>query len=66
MDHVFAQADAAGVRADGHSKLGRHEKDRENLVDAGEATRVDLAHVDGVGLEELLEDHAVVRVLAGS
>jgi len=40
-----------------------HEEHAEHLADAGEATRVDLADVYRVRLEELLEHHPVVRVL---
>ena len=63
--HVLAQADAAGVRADGHLELGGEEEDGEHLVDAAEPAAVDLRNVDRVGLEELLEHHPVVAVLAG-
>lgn len=65
VDDVLAQAHAAGVRADDDAELGGHEEDGEDLGDAGETAGVDLADVDRVGLQELLEDHAVVRVLAG-
>lgn len=61
----FAQADPAGVRADGHAELGREKQDGEVLVDAGDTGGVDLQDVDGAGLEELLEDDTVLDVLAG-
>ena len=48
---VLAQADAAGVRADGDAELGRHQDDREHLVDAADAAGVDLADVDRLRLE---------------
>lgn len=48
------------MRADGLASLGGHEQDGEDLVDTGESARVDLNDVDGLGLEELLEDHSVV------
>ena len=65
MLHVLAEADAAGMRADRDAELRRHQDDRQHLVDAGDAARVDLADVDRLGLEELLEDDAVLHVLAG-
>lgn len=52
------------MRAHRHSELGRHQQDRQYLIDPGEPTRVDLTDVDGLGLEELFEYHAVVRVLS--
>jgi len=41
-----------------------HEEHAEHLADAGEATRVNLADVYRVRLEELFEHHPVMRVLA--
>ena len=61
----LAQPDAAGMGTDRHAELGRHEQDSKHLVDSAEARGVDLAHADRVGLEELLEHHPVVDVLAG-
>lgn len=66
MDDIVGQADAASVRANGHALLGSHEQHGEDLVDARETARVDLADVDRLGCEELLEAHPVVGVLAGS
>lgn len=66
MDDVIGEADAACVRAHDDASLGRHEEDGEDLVDACEPARVDLADVDRLGGEELLEQHAVVAVLARS
>ena len=60
VDDHLAETDAAGMRADGDAGLGGHQQDREDLVDTGQAARVDLADVDRLSLEELLEDHAVV------
>ena len=62
---VLAEADAAGVGADGDAEFCGEEDDGEVFVDAGDAAAVDLADVDGLGLEELLEHDAVVAVLAG-
>ena len=65
MLDVLAEADAAGVRADGDAVLGRHQHDREHLVHAADAAGVDLADVDRLRLEELLEDDAVLDDLPG-
>src|ERR1700721_421886 len=65
MLDVLAEADSTGVGADGDVELGGEENDGEVLIDSGDAAGVDLADVDGVGLEELLEDDAVLDVLAG-
>ena len=61
----LAQADATGVRADGHPELGGQQQDRDDLVDATEPARVDLADAEGPGRQELLEHDPVVDVLAG-
>ena len=65
MNDVFAQTHTSGVRADRDAELGRHQQNGENLAHASEPDRVDLADVDGFGLEELLEDHPVMCVFAG-
>lgn len=62
---VFAEADATGVWADRHIEFLGHQEDREDFIDTGDTARVDLAKVNGVGLEELLKDDAVLDVLAG-
>ena len=59
MLHVLAQPDAARMRAGGHAELGRHQQDGQDLVDSAEPAGVDLADIDGAGLEQLLEDDAV-------
>jgi hypothetical protein len=61
---VIRQSNTSSVRAHRHALLRRHEQNTEDLVDARETARVDLANVDRFRSEELLEDHAVVRVLA--
>lgn len=61
---VLGQADAARVRHDGHAVLLGHEQHRQHLVDAADAARVDLAHVDGARRDQLLEDDAVLAHLA--
>jgi hypothetical protein len=40
--------------------LGRHEENGKDFIDTSKTARVDLADVDSLGLEELLEDHSVV------
>src|SRR5690606_35886641 len=61
----LAQADAAGVRADRDTELGRQQHVRDVLVRAGHARGVDLHDVDRAGLEELLEHDAVRDGLTG-
>lgn len=63
--YVFAKSNSSGMWAHGNTELGGHEENGEDLVDSSETARVDLANVDGVGLKELLEGHAVVSVLSG-
>lgn len=64
------------MRANRHAKFGRHEKDTQNLADSTKTTRIDLANIDSLCLQELLEcnllsvrlegrTYPVVRVLAG-
>src|SRR6266542_1371810 len=55
----------SSVRPDGHAELRGHQHDGEVLVHAAEPAAVDLAEVDRFGLQQLLEDDAVLRVLAG-
>ena len=45
--------------------LGSHEQNTQDLADASQTARVDLADVDGLCLKQLLEHHPVVGVLAG-
>lgn len=66
MLHVLAQADAACMRADNLAALARHQHHGKHLLWASEAARVNLDDIDGVCLEELLEDDARVGVLARS
>jgi len=65
MNNVLAQTHTSSVRADRDTELGGHQQHGEDLAHAGKADGVDLADVDGFGLEELLEDHPVVCVLTG-
>lgn len=54
----------SGVGTDGNAKLGGHQQDRQDLVDTGETTGVDLTDIDGVELKQLLEDHLTVSETA--
>ena len=65
MLHVLAQPEAPGVRAHRHAELRREQQHRQHFVHPAEPARVDLAVVDGLRLHQLLEDHAVGRVLTG-
>src|SRR5258707_15122476 len=65
MLYILAQADATGVRADRDAELCGHQHDGEIFVDAGDSAAIDLADIDGSGLEELLEHDTVVTVFAG-
>lgn len=62
---VFTEPDTSSVRTDGDSKLGRHQQDGQDLAHTSQSTRVDLTHIDGFGLQELLEGHSVVSVFTG-
>ena len=63
--HVLAQAHAAGMRAHGHPELGRHKQNGQHLIDPSESAAIDLTEVDGPGLHQLLENDAVLTLLAG-
>lgn len=62
---VFAEAHAARVHGHRQPVLGRHQHDGQHLVDAAQPTRVELQHVDGAALDELLEQHAVLTHVDG-
>src|ERR1017187_7567026 len=61
---VFAEANAPRLRADGHAELRREQQHRARLVPPAQPARIDLAVGDRPRLEQLLEDHAVLAVLA--
>lgn len=65
MDDMLAQTHTPGMGADRDAELCRHQQNRENLAHTSEADGVDLANVDGFGLEKLFEDHPVMRMFAG-
>src|SRR5215831_10120921 len=66
MLHVFTETYAPGVRANRNAKLGRHQDDRQDFVDAGEPAAVDLTKTYCVRLQQLFEDDAVLAGLARS
>lgn len=45
------------MRADWYPEFGRHEQNREDLIDTSQSTRVDLTNVNSIKLQQLLEDH---------
>jgi hypothetical protein len=61
LNHL-AQPDAAGVRAHRHPELRRQKQNGEVLRHPAHPARIDLDHVDGSGLQQLLEDHPVLHV----
>src|SRR3546814_1615572 len=62
---IFAQAHAAGVRADRQIVFRGHQQHREHFVDAAQPARVELDHVDRAFGHELFEHDAVLAHLAG-
>ena len=54
------------MRANGDAKLGRHQQDGQDLAHSSQSTRVDLADIDSLGLQQLLEGHSVVSVFSRS
>ena len=65
MNDMLTQAHTPSMGADRDSKLGSHQQNSENLTHTSEADGVNLADIDGFGLEKLFEDHPVVCVFAG-
>src|SRR5579871_513652 len=63
--YVFTQSNAPRVRADRNAESGRHQQNRQNFVDSTNATGIDLANRDGVGLKELFEHYTILNMLAG-
>ena len=60
---VLAEADAAGMRAHRHAKLGGEQQHGEHLVQPAESAGIHLQEVDRLRLQQLLEHHAVRAVL---
>src|SRR4051812_42270993 len=65
MLNVLAEANAARMRTYRDAVFCRHQQHRDNLVDARESTTVDLAEINSLGLQQLLEHHSIVTMLAG-
>ncbi|MNC52353.1 hypothetical protein D3C75_1016950 [compost metagenome] len=63
--HVLAQTDATAVGADRDVELGGHQQHDQHLIEPTQPGGVQLAEVQGAGLEHLLEHHPVVAVLTG-
>src|SRR5215469_3407979 len=51
MLHIFTQPNAACMGTDRDAEPGGHEKDSQNLVYPADATGIDLADANGVGLK---------------
>src|SRR2546426_11021657 len=64
MLHIFTQANASRVRADRDAELGGHKQNRQDFVDTADTAGIDLADGNGIGLKKLLEDDAILYVLA--
>lgn len=62
--HVLAQTHTTGVRAHALAILGGHEVHRHDLIHTRQTAAIDLHKVDSVAHDELLEDDAVLAVLA--
>ena len=56
--------DVGSARGDSIALSG-HKQNAQHFAHACESARVNLAHIDCFGLEQLLEHHPVVRVLPG-
>src|SRR5689334_2970826 len=52
------------MRADWDAELCSHQENCQDFVNSSDAAGIDLADADGVGLKELLEDDAVLHMLA--
>jgi len=64
MLRVFRESYAAAMGYDRDTEFCGYEEDGEDFVDAADAAGVDLADVDGAGLDELLEHYAVLAHFA--
>ena len=61
--YVLAEPHAARMGTHAYPELRRHQHHREVLVHSSETAAVDLTEADGIGLQQLLEDDAIGRVL---
>src|SRR5215207_687054 len=57
--HHLAESDTACVWTDRHPELGGQQQDRDVFVDATDTCRIDLNNVNGVCLQQLLEDDPI-------
>src|ERR1700691_1856886 len=64
MNNIFAQSYATSMRTNRHSKLLRHQQYTQYLGDSCKSAGIDLAYIDSLCLQKLLEYHSVVCVLA--
>src|SRR5262249_17936869 len=62
---VLAETETARVRADRNLELRRQSKNRQRFAESAQATVVELAEIDRIGLHQLLEDDAVGAMFAG-
>src|SRR5229473_4461612 len=63
--NIFAQTNAASMRAHRYAELCRHQHHRKHFVHAAEPAAIYLAKADGAGLQELFEDHSILAVFSG-
>src|SRR5437588_9774046 len=63
--YVLAQPDTARMRTYRNPELGREQQHRQHLVHAAQPAAIDLTELDRLGLHQLLEDDAVLALLAG-
>lgn len=64
MNDIFTETNTAGMWAHRYAKFLRHQKYAQNLADSSKSARVNLAHIDRLRLEKLLEYHSIVSMLA--
>src|SRR5258708_7796380 len=62
---VFAETDSSRMRTYRHTELRREQQDGKRLAEAAETAIVELAEIDRTGLHQLLEHHAIGRMLSG-
>src|SRR5262245_39701039 len=63
---IFAEADTAGMGANGDAEFGGQEHNGQDFVDPTEAAAINLAEADGFGLHQLLKHNTVLAMFAGS
>src|SRR5438552_446237 len=65
MLYILTQAHSTSMWTNRHPELCRHEQHGQHLIDAAQATAIDLAETNGAGLQQLLVHDAAVAVFAG-